>query len=145
MFWTLVDQTNTSNCPWHTQHPKLTAWRIGIFAMADAGLPLEVWRYPELVVFTGRSVQRPSTARLRLLACPYPTHTHQRLLAVKEHIDKRYKMRYILWNLRFAQRCGRSRSPYNRLSLYLLGNGNININIHKLLRFWPTGAWEIQC
>jgi hypothetical protein len=68
--------------------------------MANAGLPLEVRGYPELVVYTWRMVQRPTTARLRLLACPYAIHTHQRLLAVKEHINKRYKMKWFLWNFR---------------------------------------------
>ena len=91
MFWTLVEQKNTSNGPWHTQHHKLTAWCIRIFAMANAGLPFEVRRYPERVVCTGRVIQRPTAARLGLLACPNPIHTHQRLLAVKEHINKRYK------------------------------------------------------
>jgi len=91
MFWTLDEQKNTSNGPWHTHHHKLTAWRIRIFAMANAGLPFEVRGYPELVVYTWRVVQRPTAARLRLLARPLATHTHQRLLAVKEHINKRYK------------------------------------------------------
>ena len=88
MFWTPVEH---SNGQWNKQNQKLTAWRIRIFAMANAGLPLEVRGYPKLVVYTGRVVQRPTAARLRLLACPNPTHTHQRLLAVKKHTNKRYK------------------------------------------------------